>query len=172
MADAGFPITEQHAHERRSHALEIAPLGDRIQDPLIGEANGRLEPVRGDGEVRVVLVGPRDLGILARRGDEIGDRVDGNSGGDFAGRVATHPVGDEEEVVLRNDGEAVLVVLALASDVGHAIVDDLHAKFPGASFEWRDRISSSSERSYGVASVRYPCMYRRCWRVTPAASAP
>jgi len=144
VADARHPVAEEHAHERGPHPLEIAALRDRVENSLVREADGGLEAVRRDREVGVVLIGPGDLSVLAGRRDEIRDRVHGDARRHFSRSVSSHPVGDQEEIVLGDDREAVLVVLPLPTDIGEAFVRNLHREFSGAAAEWQDRISASS----------------------------
>ena len=54
------------------------------------------------------------------------DRLDGQRAGDFAMRFAAHTVGEDEQVQLRDNTEAVLIVRTDAPHAGHAAADNLH----------------------------------------------
>ena len=73
------------------------------------------------------------LGQDLHHGGELGKRLDGELGSDFAGFVAAHAVGDGEE--RGQHEEAVLVARAFAT----------HIRYPGG-FNHNHRLSRSSNR--------------------------
>ena len=78
------------------------------------------EPVLFVALRAVHLVGPGSLGIVGGRREELAHGVDRHLRRDLARRVAAHSVGDDVEAVLAEDGEVVLVVVALLADVRFA----------------------------------------------------
>jgi hypothetical protein len=63
------------------------------------------------------VAGPRHV-FVGRGAEELGDRLGGEAARHVARAVPAHAVGHEEELVLVHDGAAVLVVVALPTDVG------------------------------------------------------
>jgi hypothetical protein len=102
MAERGVPVRPQQGGQRRAHALDRGVGDDQLLQPQVG---------RGDrvGE-RVDQVGPGILRV------ERGDR--GNRGGacHLAGRVASHAVGNCEQV--RSGVRRIFVPLPEETDIG------------------------------------------------------
>ena len=57
------------------------------------------------------------LELGAHLAEELGDGVGGQPAGDVSGPVPAHAIRDDEQVVLRENGVAVLVVVALQAYV-------------------------------------------------------
>ncbi len=128
-----------------AHLVGVMLQGDGLIQPLGGRAGGLCRAIRAKLRQGFCLVGVTfvlatlalALLLVARQGDgglaaggtdqwgkRITDRLDGEPAGDFAGVVAAHAIGDDEETgarnaILWNGGVArVFVLIALESDVG------------------------------------------------------
>src|SRR5690606_38360754 len=86
----------------------------------------------------VHLVGPGAVRVVTRGCEELLERVDGELRRDLAGGMSAHAVGDDVEPVLRQDGEVVLVVGSLTTDVG--LTGYFDTQVPLTSFESPRRI--------------------------------
>ena len=138
-------LVQEAGDDGRPHSLQPRLRGDGGHDALVGLLDRDREPVAVEVEGVVVLERPGRLFLLARRGDELADRLDGDPRRDLAGRVPAHAVGDDEETVVQVERERVLVVLALAADVGQPErLDGRHAQ--GLTARWA-RTSSSARRT-------------------------
>ena len=92
-------LVEEAGDDGRAHALEPRLRGDRRHDALVGLLDRDRQPVAVEEELVVVLERPGRLFLLARRGDELADGLDGDLGRDLAGGVSAHAVGDDEEAL-------------------------------------------------------------------------
>ena len=86
--------------------------------------HSRPEAVTGEGQVRLDPVGPGELGILVRPPDEAFDRFYRQIRRDFAGRMAPHAVGHDEQFQRRIADERVFVGLSNRSAVTQAMSFD------------------------------------------------
>src|SRR5690606_4471284 len=108
----------EQGDDRGAHA----PLLGVVLRGLVDAQVAQLDP--GDQAVFLVrlgpvhLVGPGAVRVVAGGGEELLQGVDGQLRGHLAGGVAAHAVGDDVEAILREDGEVVLVVGSLTTDVG------------------------------------------------------
>src|SRR5262249_40468481 len=98
---------EVRRHDGRPHASLILVRPGRSEDPPVGEGNRAVEPS-----------GPPWQGWLCGRPESAGserlaDGVDAQVACHLARGVTPHPVGNDEEVVVLEDGVRVLVVGAL-----------------------------------------------------------
>jgi len=101
-----------------AHAALLRLALRRLVDAEVRELDPGDEPVFLVTLGAVHLVGPRPLGIALRRSEELLQRLERHLGRDLACRVATHPIGDQKQTVVRHDREVVLVVIPLPADVG------------------------------------------------------
>ena len=110
---------EQARDDRRAHALQPRLRGHRRHDAFVGFLDRHGKTIAVEVKLMVVLEGPRRFFLLPGRGDELLDRVHGDLGRHFSGRVSAHAVGDDEETFVSHvPRKRVLVVLALPADVG------------------------------------------------------
>ncbi len=170
-------FVQEAGDDGRAHSLEPRLRRDRRHDPLVGLLDRDGEAVAVESELVVVLEGPGRFLFLPGRRDELADRFDRDLGGDLAGRVPAHSVGHDEEAFGDVHREGVLVVLALAADVGQAVgLDRGHQALRSRARSVR--ISSSAlrtscaEGSHRAASwYAFSALKRRpAWRKTAPAS--
>ena len=102
---------EQHADDRRAHAVQRPVLPDRREDPLVGEPDGVAQP-------RCMLRRRADRQPFRLRRELVANGLHRDPRSDLAVAVTTHAVGHHEHLVLGIDLEAVLVVAAQHADVG------------------------------------------------------
>ena len=135
---------KERAHHGGPHAAALARLGAALEDLAVGDADAREQPVFLLRQARVEVERPGH--VLGGRGaEELGDGVGREATRDVPGAVAPHPVGDDEQVVLGEDDEAVLVVLSLEADVTETRRDRAHC--PVAPFSGRPPTGSQTRKA-------------------------
>src|ERR1017187_5015738 len=113
--------------DRGAHAGEADVLGGRLVDLLVGQADADVQSVFQHGQGMVHLVWPGDV-LVARAREELADHVGGHLGGDLATGVPAHAVCHEKELLLLDEAEVVLVVVALESLIRLGSVADSHGE--------------------------------------------
>src|SRR5262245_34816052 len=156
----GVAVHQDRGH-RGGHALVLALLLHRLDDLAVRVADRGLQAVAVVGDALVEAERPGDLLVAAGQAYELVDRLDGDLGGDLAGRVPAHPVGDHEQVLVGVDEEAVLVALALPPHVRERLVGDLHDRY----------VNYRSLRACGAGGPRRPPGGRRRRRRFPPPAA-
>src|SRR5947209_6134924 len=126
VADPAEPrplLAHQAADEGGPHApLAAGRTGGRfggLADALVGPLRSDLQEVRAFVLAAVVAEGPGGVGIVGDLEEPL-DGVDADARGDFAGLVPSHAVADDGDAMLRQKQKRVLVVVALAADIGGA----------------------------------------------------
>jgi hypothetical protein len=76
---------------------------------LIGEAHARQQAIGGNRQFVIEGKRPRHLSRPGRRVHEADERLNRHGGSDFAGIVATHTVGDDEQPQRRIAEETILI---------------------------------------------------------------
>ena len=117
VRDVDAVLDREQRDQRRAHAALLGVALRGLVDAQVAQLDAGDQPVLLVALAAVHLVGPGALGIVRGRAEELLQRVDRHLGGDLAGGVPTHAVGDDVETVVREDREVVLVVGALAADV-------------------------------------------------------
>ena len=98
-ADRERAAVHQRGHGGGAHAGVVLAVVRGLEHPLVGQADGGLEPVGLEGELLLQAVGPGDVLLLAvALADERGQRLDGDARGHLARVVAAHAVAHGEEV--------------------------------------------------------------------------
>src|SRR4051812_28394818 len=115
-------------HGGGAHVLLGAVLLALLDDARVGELDG------GDGAVLVVaalaiaLERPGRFLVLAGEVEELAHFAGGDGARHLAGGVPAHAVEDREDVLLGEDEEVVLVIVALHPDIGLCSVMNLHVR--------------------------------------------
>src|SRR5690606_3709195 len=104
---------------RSAHAAQVLRANAVLIDVAIGEANGRRQPVLFFRQLGVEVERPSDV-LGGRPDEEVGDRFGSELARHVTGTMAPHSIRYDEELVLRNNGEAVLVVFPLGTNVTQA----------------------------------------------------
>src|SRR5262249_10895523 len=108
------------AHVGRAHAALLAALfRRRLPDALVGPLGADGQEVRGLVEIAVEAERPRRVRVC-RDVEEAAEGVDRDAARDLTGFVAAHAVAAERSGVRGQEEQRVLVVIALAADVGRA----------------------------------------------------
>src|SRR5262249_30242520 len=117
---------DQQHRDRGPHAAFFRLGLGAVVDRGAGVLNGLLESAEDLGRLhRAVAVGEA-VDYLAMFVNCITDFVDGDRGGDFAGVVPAHAVGDDEQAELLVDEVVVLIVIALPTYVSRSRKGELH----------------------------------------------
>ena len=104
VAEVGKPDlgpVEERGGDRRPHAVDARVLLDDLREPLVGHQD---------------RAGQSGQQVVGRLGVQPLDGLDRDRGGQVAGRGATHPVGNHDQVGARVAG--VVVLLPDPADVG------------------------------------------------------
>ena len=101
VRDVGAPVVEHQQGARRPHAMQRVVVLGAAEDRAVGLAQHLRERLR-----------VRRVGVT----QAVGDDVDRGRGGDIAGQMTTHAVGDREQRLL--DQVGVFVALADPARVG------------------------------------------------------
>jgi len=117
------------ADDRRSHPLELDVLTGRLEDALVRHLDADHQAVLHVGQLAVHLVGPGRLVVLGAD-VELLEHLGRHLRRNLAGGVAAHAVGDQEQLLVFDEREVVLVVVALHPDVGLRGVADAHQSHP------------------------------------------
>ena len=98
----------------RAHPAQADVLRRRLVDFFVGQTDTDAEAVLQDRQRAVHLVGPSHV-FVARASEELAHDVGRHLGGDLAAGVPSHTVRHEKELLLLDEAEVVLVVVALES---------------------------------------------------------
>jgi hypothetical protein len=119
-------LTEGDADDRRAHAVHALVAGGAIVDLSIGELHRGRQPVLGQREVRINGEGPGGV-FLLRRLIKSAHAFGRHARSHIARLMAPHTIGHQVQLVLWEDVEAILVVVALQPNVCQSYRRDPHA---------------------------------------------
>ena len=141
-----------HGDDRRTHALVLDPRARNLVHVGVGLAHAEDEAALGIAQRLVLLAQLAGDGPAHGRLEEILERRGGEGAGDLARVVAPHAVADDEEAELGLDQKLVLVVLALATDVGPSVCDGYDAR-PGRGVEHGPPLQDSHQHALEGAAL-------------------
>jgi len=91
---------------RAPHAVVLGILLDMVEDPLVGEPEGLLDPFED---------------LLLRKAFSMGKNlqsgIDKDPAGHFSCGLPTHAIGQGKETLLRLDGVGILIIQAFKPDI-------------------------------------------------------
>ena len=127
VRDGNPVVVEQGGDDGRAHAFALGLRARGLVDDLVGARDGVAQHDATDASDRCPRSSePRSSRSRPSR-DQVGDGLDGDAAGDFAGVVAAHAIGQHEQADVGIDADGVLVVLADAAGVGQPDRADLAA---------------------------------------------
>ena len=98
--------------DRRPHPGVVGVRLRFTEDAAVGNLHRRHQPVRRERQLRIDAERPGEIVAVGAHLHERMQRVDGEMRRHFAGVVAAHPVGDDQQTELRIPEQRILVGLA------------------------------------------------------------
>lgn len=176
VRDVHAIICDEDRNERGAHAALFRFTLRGFVDAQVGEFDAGDEAIFFVAFRAIHLVGPGSLGVVLRLREELLHRIDGHLGGNFAGCMTAHSIGNDEQAVLRHDREVVLVMVALAADVRLAgdfnskllshgspnVEDGGRSNYLPSVLPWSGSyVRVSTEIQQSIVRRRRKCVYRR-----------
>ena len=182
VRDGDAVVVEQGGDHGGAHAFAFGLRARGLVDDLVGAGDGITQHDRGARQTRAAIDGAE---VLARQAfaDQVGDGLDGDAAGDFAGVIAAHAIGKHQEPHVRIGGNGVFVVFADTPGVGLADERELafqtrdlghtSRRFSALFFDHTCAQHSKSALYGRKATARFPApaiTYQQCGRVHGAIS--
>jgi hypothetical protein len=127
VRDVHLVAADQRGHDGRAHALVADVARRRLEDAVVRQLDAAHQAVLDVRERPVHLVRPGRVLVLGAL-VELTDRLGGELAGHLARCMATHAVGDDEQLLVFNEGKVILIVGSLHPDIGLGGVADLHGR--------------------------------------------
>src|SRR5260370_22942755 len=116
---------EHGANDRCAHPVAFARPGRTLENLAIRDPNSSQQAIFFFAQIGVEVKGPGYV-FVGSGLEKLGNRLSGDARGDVSGPVAAHAVGDDEKVVLLEDHERILILLALEPHVAQSSRDRPH----------------------------------------------